>query len=121
MVWGRKRTSSGFPADTAERMAEFGQFEFSPMDSNLNSDHAWSHLQSPYLLALQQDPTDFISTLADLVLQSGGWSAYGAHKTIASLVGPGTTDPDYAEIVDSALTFLRSEGISVDHLNDYEQ
>lgn len=124
-MFGRKKqaqvSSGGLPPDTAERMTEFGQVEFSPMDSTLDSGYVWQQLQAPFLAPAQADSDAFITDLAAAVLPEGGWAAYGAHRTIASLLSPETRHPDYDRIRSVALRFLRSNGVSIDHLNDYEQ
>ncbi|ODU06302.1 MAG: hypothetical protein ABS81_05085 [Pseudonocardia sp. SCN 72-86] len=102
-------------------MAEFGHFEFSPMDSMLDGSYVWQHLQAPYLEAKNSDEEKFIIDIAAVAVQAGGWAAYGAHRTVASLVGPGTDHPDYIRTVMTALYFLRDEGYGSDRLNDFEQ
>lgn len=122
-MFGRKNRSvelGGLPIDTVERMAAFGAFEFSPMDSTLDGGYVWENLQAPYLALAQADPDKFIADLGSHVVPAGGWSAYGAHRTIASLLSPETQHPVYDQILGTALRFLRSEGVSADRLNDYE-
>lgn len=71
------------------------------------------------LKAKIDDESAFISSLAEVAVPAGGWAAYGAHKTIASLIGPDVQHPDYDQIRRTALQFLQSEGYDRNHLNDY--
>ncbi len=119
-MFGRKKQqANALPADTVSRMEEFGQFEMNPMDSPLDGLYVWEHLQKPYQ-ERSGEQGGLISALAAVVVPSGGWAAYGAHRTIASLIGPELSHPDYDEIRRVALRFLRLEGYGPDHLNDYE-
>lgn len=109
------------PSDTAERMSDFGKFEFDPTTFSRDGSYVWQHLQAPYLTAAQSDPTTFIADLTAAVLPKGGWAAYGAHRTIASLIGPETRHPDYDRLLGAALLFLHSKTVSWHRLNTYEQ
>lgn len=55
------------------------------------------------LKAKIDDESAFISSLAEVAVPAGGWAAYGAHKTIASLIGPDVQHPDYDQIRGTAL------------------
>lgn len=116
----RARQSHRLPSDTVDRMSQFGQFEFAPMDSSLDGDYVWEQLQAPFL-PHTEDPDRFVTDLASVVLPVGGWSAYGAHRTIASLLSPTTQHPAYDRIRVVALHFLRDEGFGAESLNDYER
>lgn len=109
------------PTDTAERMVMFGQFAFDPSRCNLDGEYVWRHLQSPYLELATADPAEFVSRLAAHVLPIGGWATYGAHRTVANLIGPETGHTDHDRIRDAALRFLRAEAVPYDRLDQYEQ
>jgi len=72
------------------------------------------------LKAKIDDESAFISSLAEVAVPAGGWAAYGAHKTIASLIGPDVQHPRLRpDPWHGASVFLQSEGFDRNPLNDY--
>lgn len=101
-------------------MDEVGRFECDPQGSGIDANRVWAELQAPLLAFAQADPRRFVTELANVVVPAGGWPAYGAHRTIANLLGGDYKHQAYDAILTVALDFLRANGVPNSRLSGYE-
>jgi hypothetical protein len=103
-------------------MEGYGRCEFDAAQGKNNADgFAWfQRVQTLYSFA-STDPDTFLTALADAVVPSGGWAAYGASHAVWDLVHPRLEDhAAYNAIVNTSLKFLRESGVPPMFLIGYE-
>jgi hypothetical protein len=92
-------------------MERYGRFEFDPMNSREEGGAIWTQTQEPLVPWATEDPGTFVTELARAVLPAGGWAAYGAVRTVRSLLGPSFDHPAVTSLLDASVEFLRNNGV----------
>lgn len=109
------------PANVAQMMERAGRFEFDPQSSAEGSGAIWSETQQPLASAAREDPEGFMTALANAVVPVGGWSAYGAARTVTNLISsPDPASPAYNALMRASLEFLRGSGVPSGRLSGIE-
>lgn len=112
--FGSKAPKAFLPPGTAARIVAFGHAEFAGTGT------VDDYRLQPDMYQLQQaDPERFIREMETLAAD-GGWLAYGVSRLVGSVAGPDLRHPAFDSIMESALRFLRSEGVPAMRLNGYE-
>jgi hypothetical protein len=105
-------------------MERFGRYEFNPQASAVDPADIGRLMADLYPFA-SADPDGFLVALAGAVLPVGGWTAYGASRTIWELLSPLASvsirqHPSYNAIMNAALEFLRTNGVPPMMVKGYE-
>ncbi len=119
---GRQRPPT-LPSDIVRMMERFGRYEFNPQASADNPEEIWQMMGGLYPLA-SANPDGFLVALAEAVLPVGGWAVYGASRTTWELLSSSASarqHPSYNAIMNAALEFLRTNGVSLAMLRGYER
>lgn len=81
------------PRDLVARMGRLGRHEIDPMRSLDDGPAIWAETQQPLLELSQTDPAGLIHALAAACLPVGGWTVYGAERTVENLIRTDSSDP----------------------------
>lgn len=122
-MFGKKKaraSEGGLPGNIVELMQEFGQYEFSPMNSSSDPARIWGDLVASLYTVAQEDSPRFLRELSDAVLPAGGWAVYGGAHLVWEVLGGDVEDPHYDAMMDASLEFLRHQGVSMGMLKGYE-
>lgn len=120
-AFGTASARNHLPDNVVPMMERFGRAEF---DSNYDDDplSIWPECQVPLQEFARTDPAGFLQNLAEAVLPTGGWAAYGASHTVFNIVNP----PDRAgaafeAIMDAAIDFLRRNRVPPFRITGHER
>jgi hypothetical protein len=69
----------------------------------------------------QANGDGFLTGLANVAVEHGGWIAYGAERMMVSVAGGDLEHPAYDVVMTQALSFLRAHGVPGSRLTGYEQ
>lgn len=111
MSFFRRRPSRVLPANIVDLMERFGRFEIDPQSSTDDAHAVWSDTQAPLLEAASADAGRFIAELAEVCIPAGGWTSYGAERTVINLIGLDPPGPDWPRLLDASIEFLRANGV----------
>jgi hypothetical protein len=103
-----RKPKSLLPPDIVQMMERFGRHEIDPMCSDDDSYAVFQATQEPLLNAARENPQQFIQALADACVPVGGWTVYGADRTVINLIGTTPGGEDWFRILDASIQFLRS-------------
>ncbi|MFG2052841.1 hypothetical protein ACGFI9_02320 [Micromonospora sp. NPDC048930] len=107
------------PRGIAGMVANFARYEWYGERSGMAPEEGWRILVT--LLPLSQsDPAGLTAALARDVTPVGGWSAYGASRVVAELLGPSFASDDAKAVLDGGIRFLRQNGIPPLRVRPYE-
>ena len=116
-MFGRRRR---FPRDMVERLEQFGRYEMDPWSSGLDGGDLAQRCIIPFLKDAADDPEGFTADLHDVVADDrGGFATYGASRLVFELLSDYRT-PGALALLDAAITFKRTVGMSSAHLNGFE-
>lgn len=102
------------------RLELLGRFEMDHMTSGIDSGQIWPRCQELFYRDLQQDPKGFTAELHAVVTNDrGGFATYGASVLVWDFLTDFPT-PDALAILDAAIVFKRTFGLSTFHLRGYE-
>src|SRR5712691_1539152 len=121
--FSRRQKQPALPSDIISMMERFGRYEFNPQTSAYDGEDIGRLMAELYPFA-STDPDGFLVALAEAVLPVGGWAVYGASRTIWELLSSSASahqNPSYNAIMNAALAFLRTNGVSFMMLRGYEQ
>ncbi|MCG5451834.1 hypothetical protein [Micromonospora hortensis] len=107
------------PPGTAAMLADFARYEWYGERSGIGPEQAWGML-STLLPLSQSDPAGLTAALAWEVTPQGGWSAYGASRAVAELLGLGFEGDDAKVVLDGGIRFLRQNGVPPLRVRGYE-
>lgn len=116
----REKTSSVLPADIARSMEIYGRFEFSAQDAPPGAADVVGQLLPQLYPVAQANPDAFTADLGTAVLPVGGWAVYGGQRCIRDLVGAHSRHPAYIAMVETAVAFVRRQGIGPAYLSEAE-
>lgn len=120
--FSKHQKQPALPNNIIGMMERFGRYEFNPQGSGDDAADIWGQMAelSPFASA---DPDGFLVALAGAVLPIGGWSVYGASRTIWEFLSSSTSvhqHPSYNAIMKAAIDFLRSNGVPPMMVRGYE-
>src|SRR5712691_6232044 len=121
--FSRRQKQPALPSDIISMMERFGRYEFNPQTSAYDGEDIGRLMAELYPFA-STDPDGFLVALAEAVLPVGGWAVYGASRTIWELLSSSASahqNPSYNAIMNAALAFLRTNGVSFMMLRGYER
>lgn len=115
----RSGRPGSLPPGTSDTLADFARYEWYGESSGIGPEQAWQML-SRLLPLSQSDPAGLTAALARNVTPMGGWSAYGASRAIAELLGLGFESDDAKTVLDGGIEFLRRNGVPPLRVRQYE-
>lgn len=102
------RRASVVPPGVIEALEAYGRSQVDPQGGHL--DAYGGQFEYDAWQAAQGARDAFIHEVSAAGLERGEWATYGAHRFIASVVGPDVKDPEYVDVLDAAVDFLQSTG-----------
>lgn len=116
-LFGRRRR---FPGDMVERLELLGRYEMDHWSSGLDGGDLAQRCIIPFLDDARDDPEGFTADLRDVVKgDQGGFATYGASRLVFELLS-GYRTPGALALLDAAIAFKRTLGMSTAHLNGFE-
>ncbi len=112
------------PDNIVSVLERFGRYEWDWQANSMSTEELGSLMGGLYPVA-SADPDGFLQALAEAALPLGGWVVYGASRLIWELLSPGqgssiSQNPSYRAIMDSAIEFLRGNGVPPVRVRGYE-
>src|SRR3954468_11093926 len=87
MGWFRRKPSSPFPLDMADRLAMLGRFEFDHYNAGEDSTEIYPNCIAPFRSQVETDYTAFLTDLLDFVKDDeSGFVTYGASCLARELI-----------------------------------
>jgi hypothetical protein len=116
----QKKAASILPGDIVQKMELYGRFEIAPQQADPSAASRVGELLPRLYRIAQADPDAFITALAGAVLPHGGWAVYGGERCVKDVVDMNSRHPGFLQMIDAAMTFLRSQGYGPGHIAPYE-
>lgn len=121
--FSRRPKQPELPGNIVSRLERFGQYEFNSQAYAFDGPEMGELVGELYAFA-SSDPERFLVALAQAVLPVGGWAVYGAScilwECFSSDAGVLAQHPAYKAIRESAINFLRSNGVPPMRVKGYE-
>ncbi|MGH3158188.1 MAG: hypothetical protein ACRDNF_16650 [Streptosporangiaceae bacterium] len=93
-------------------LERFGQLMYHPGEERWRWSSSFHEFVLPMVERYKADPDGFLTALADLAEEHGGWVAYGAERIMMEVSDNGNPKhPAYKRIMEASLRFLRSSGV----------
>jgi hypothetical protein len=115
------RAGARLPADIVAVMEGFGRWTFDPADPRNAGVEPWESFIAGLWPYAREDPEGFAAALAERILPTGGWAAYGAAHAVVELTDRSGDNPAQQALMDASLRFLRRNGVPMTQLTRYEK
>ncbi len=108
------------PHDFARTLELYGRWQFDAAGSGINpSQIGGGNIEYELFMLAQSDNVAFITSLAAVAIQAGGWALFGGERAVMNSVGTDVSHPAYLDLMDRAIEFLLGQGYGMAHLPPY--